>query len=219
MKFPNAFSGVKKIFVAEILSIIAAVLVLIFGIVGLSSVAAGASAAAAQSEAGITGALVGFGFAAFFGIASGIVLIIAYILQLVGVINGMKDEPAFKTSLIFIIVALACSIISSVASGNATVSSIFSVIQNIAQLCVTLFIIQGIRNLADKLGNTAVSDKGRKIYMLIAIIFGISILANIIALFAPAIASILSIVASVISIVQIIIFLTFLSNAKKMLAA
>lgn len=219
MRFPNAFAGVKKIFTAEILALIARICVLIASVGALATLGAAAATANTDSSAAAAVGLAGAGIAGIFGVASGILAIIAFILQILGINKAKADEPAFKTALIFILVGIAASVISSLFSSNETVSSIFSIVGDIANLCVTLYIIQGIKNLADQLNDGAMSAKGNKIFMLITVMYGIVLLANIIGLFAPAIASILAIVAAVIGIVQYFIFLSYLSQAKKMLAA
>ena len=214
MKFPNAFAGVKKIFTSEILSLIAAVAAFIAAILGFATI----GAVAAESAVGAGASLIGL---AIFGVASGILYIIAFILQIVGVSNAAKDEPAFKTALIFIIVGIVCSLVSSFTQSNGsatTISSIFSTLQQVASLGVTVFIIQGIINLADKLNNGEVSAKGATIFKIIICIYCIIIVAYIVSIFSAAIAGILTIIATVLSIVQYIVFLSFLAKAKKMLA-
>jgi uncharacterized protein with PQ loop repeat len=217
MRFPNAAAGVKKIFTAEILSLIAGFATVLASIGGLLAVAA-ATAADSDSDAAAAAGLAGAGVFAIFGIAAAILLVIAFILQLVGINKAKADEPAFKTALIFIFVGIAATLVGGFIN-NDTVKTIFDIISSVASLCVTLYIIQGIKNLADRLNDGAVSAKGNKIFMLIAIMYAIKLLASIIALFAPTVAGILGLVAAIVGIVQYIIFLTYLSQAKKMLAA
>ena len=209
MKFPNAFSGVKKIFTSEILSIIGAAAMLIAAIASLITLGAANDA---------SGAIAGLGISAILLVAGGIVALIAYILLIVGVSKAMKDEPAFKVSLIFIIVAAVSTIVVSFVGDTTAFGSILKIVTDVANLCVTLFIIQGIRNLADKMNNGEVSAKGQKIFMLITCIYVIILIAQIVALFSAAIAGVIAIIAYVLSIIQYIVFLTYLAQAKKMLA-
>ncbi len=217
MRFPNAAAGVKKIFTSEILSLIAGLLSVIAAIGGVV-LAAAATSADNSSDAAAAAGLAGLGIFAVFGIGAAILLVIAFILKLVGINKAKVDEPAFKTAMIFVLVGIVATLIGGFIN-NDTVKSIFDIISSVASLCVTLYIIQGIKNLADQLNDGAVSAKGSKIFMLIAFIYCIRILASIISLFAPTVAGILELVGAIVSIVQYIIFLTYLSQAKKMLAA
>ena len=217
MRFPNAAAGVKKIFTSEILSLIAGLLSVIAAIGGVV-LAAAATSADNSSDAAAAAGLTGLGIFAVFGIGAAILLVIAFILKLVGINKAKVDEPAFKTAMIFVLVGIVATLIGGFIN-NDTVKSIFDIISSVASLCVTLYIIQGIKNLADQLNDGAVSAKGSKIFMLIACIYCIRILASIISLFAPTVAGILELVGAIVSIVQYIIFLTYLSQAKKMLAA
>ena len=216
MRFPNAAAGVKKIFTSEILSLISGLLSVIAAIGGVV-LAAAATSADNSSDAAAAAGLAGLGIFAVFGIGAAILLVIAFILKLVGINKAKVDEPAFKTAMIFVLVGIVATLIGGFIN-NDTVKSIFDIISSVASLCVTLYIIQGIKNLADQLNDGAVSAKGSKIFMLIACIYCIRILASIISLFAPTVAGILELVGAIVSLVQYIIFLTYLSQAKKMLA-
>jgi hypothetical protein len=219
MRFPNAYEGVKKIFTAEILALIARVCVLVAAIGGLAAVGAVAVADSVDGDSVIAVGLAGAGLSGIFGVAAGVIAIIAFILQIVGINKAKADEPAFKTAMIFILVAIAASGVGSIFSSSETLQSIAQIVTDVAGLCVTLYIIQGIKSLADRLNNGAVSAKGNQIFLLIAVMYGVVLLANLIGLFAPTIAGVLAIVAAVVGIVQYFFFLSYLSQAKKMLAA
>ena len=63
MKYPNAYSGVKKIFSAEILSVIGAIVLIVSALLGLIAFAAGTAAQNAEAEtaSSLSGIAVGFG--------------------------------------------------------------------------------------------------------------------------------------------------------------
>ena len=115
MTFPNAYHGVKKIFTAEILSIIAAFLALVTAVVAIVaavSMAAGEEDAAAAAGLGTVGLII----------ASGVLYIISYIMNLVGLHQAGKDEANFKTAFIIMIFTLILTvvtvIINTISSGN-----------------------------------------------------------------------------------------------------
>lgn len=212
--FPNAAKGVKKIFAAEIIEIIAAVLSIIAIIIGLAGVAAGAGG----SE---EGALVGVGSAGVIILISLILLIVAFILSLVGIVNASKDEPAFKIALYGVIASIVISLVRSIFSSAATLVSICDILLKVAQIAVTVFIIQGIINLATKLNNEKVAGKGKTLLYIIVCVYVLSALTTIVsAIFGAGsvAANILGIVSEVLEIVQGVVFIILLAQAKKMLA-
>ena len=143
-------------------------------------------------------------------------------MSIVGISNASKDEPTFKTALICVIVGIIGSLVASIFSGNAVVSAIGSLVTNVANLFVTIFVITGIIRLADQLNNAEVGNKGNNILKMIIAISVLAIIANLIVLImggrVSVVAGIIAIVAAVLEIVQYIMYLSFLSNAKAMLA-
>ena len=106
MKFPNAANGVKKLFTAEILQIIAAVALAAAAIMSLVMLAN-----AANENAGAT---LGFGAGTLvFSIGGAVVSLISFILTIVGLVKASKDDNGFKTALAFIILAVVATIVGS----------------------------------------------------------------------------------------------------------
>ena len=214
--FPNAAKGVKRIFTAEILSLIAGVLAVpafILAVIG--------AAAAEVDSAG--GAIAGLGGASVLLLISGILFIIAAVLELVGIINASKDEAAFKIALYAIIASIVISLVRSIFSSAATLVSICDILLKVAQIVVTVFIIQGVINLAKKVNNEAVAKKGNSLLYIITCIYILSAIASIVvAIFggyaASFIAGVIAIVGAVLEVVQYVVFLVLLAQAKKMLA-
>ena len=214
MRFPNAYAGVKKLYTSEILSIVGGLALLVAAIL----IAIGKAGSEAGSE---TVEYAGIGIGAVIGLAGMVVLLISYIFQIIGVNKASNDEPAFKIALFLIIVSFICTAASSLTkdNGNATtLSSIFDSVWSVIELGVTVFIIQGIRNLADRLNNGAVSAKGATIFKIMTAFYALIIVANIVAIFSVTIAVIIAIIVPILSLIQYIIFLSFLSQAKKMLS-
>lgn len=217
MKYPNAHDGVKKIFVAEILSLIGSFLsaiVLGFSLLGIIAI----------EENSDTGAVAAFGGIALFGLAAAVILIIAFIMQIIGVNRAAIDEPAFKTALYLIIAGIVISLLSSFFGNNATVQAIFSIISDVIQLAITIFIIQGIRNLAVKLNNPDMDAKGNNIFKIICAVYILIFIARIITLIfngtaSKTIAGVFTIIAAVLTILQYVFYLLYLRKARFMLEA
>lgn len=216
MRFPNAASGVKKLFTAQILGLIASVAT----IIGLIFLIFTAAAADANAQGGAVAA--GLGTIILMG-ASAVLILIGSIMTLVGIIQASKDEGAFKTALIAIIVNLVAAVIAGIFSSNGLVQSICQIIQNVMNLAVTLFVINGVTNLAEKMNNTEVWSKGRNLLKVIVCIYALSLIASFISLifggiFMSVTAAILALIAAVLDVISYFLYLSLLNKGKKMLA-
>ncbi len=219
MKFENAAKGVKKIFSAEILSLIAG----IFTAVATILIIPLAASAKLESGAGLLAS--GFGMVALVT-AAAVLIIIAFIFHIIGISNAAKDEPSFKTAIIFLIVGIVTSMVSAFTqAGVPVLSSILDVVSKICSLCVTLFIIQGVINLAEKLNNDEIANKGRNLFKIITAMYVLMLIAYVlVAVFranpvTATIAIVMVVIAMILSVIQYILFLVYLSSAKKMLNA
>ena len=216
MRFPNAFKGVSKLFTAQVMMLIAGIAAVISGIV---SVVVGALSQ--NSEVAAVGALVVFGVIV---VVTAVFSVIAFILNLVGLIQARKDESSFTVALITTIVGIVASALMGTFQSNGLVSGLMNVIQIVASLATTLFVIQGIMKLANRLGNANMVNKGNTMFKLILAVQIIAIIARFIAaLFANntallVVAGVLAIIAAVINVVVYFLFLSYLGKAKKMLA-
>lgn len=217
MRFPNAASGVKKLFTAEILSLISTLAMII-------AVCLAVVAAAGSNAQNVTSGTIAAGMGTIILMAAAAVLaIIAGILALIGLINASKDEIAFKTALIATIISLVAAVIMGIFSRYSVVQSICQCIQNIMSVVVTVFVIQGIINLAGRLKEREVAAKGKTLMTILIVIFALAFVASLIsAIFGGALAStiagIIALVALVLDLIGYIIYLTLLAKAKKMLA-
>ena len=214
MRFPNAYVGVKKIYASELLSIISGVAFLLAAVGTFFTV----FFAGAGGDGGLLAAFLSGGLSFILVLAGAVIGVIALIFKIIGVNSAKADAPAFKTAMLFIYIALACTAVSSALKDNAAISSIASVVGAIAELGTTMFIIQGIRNLADRLNNGAVSAKGAKIFKALLIMYAITVLSSVISIFSADAAAVLDVVAGLVNIVIYFVFLSYLSNAKKMLS-
>ena len=216
MKFQNAFEGVKKIFAAEILSLIGSVCATV-----MLALSVGALISAANSSA--TGAAASLGGMAVLVVAVTVLAIIAFIFKLIGVIKASKDEPSFKVVLYLIIAGIVVSVVSGIFSGNATVKGIASILNDLVNLGITVYIIQGIKNLAAKLGDENMVKKGDTIFKYILAIYILVIIAQIVSLILQnttglIIVLVIIVISGILNVIQYFLYLGYLSKAKKMLA-
>lgn len=216
MKFQNAATGVKRIFTAEILKLIAAIVT----VVGIVMTIVTVAAANANSQGGTIAAGVG---TVLLIAAASVLALIGGIMALVGIINASKDEGAFKTALILIIISLIAAVVAGIFYQNATVQSICQIVQNLMSIFVTVFVIRGITNLAVKIGNDEVAKQGKSLLTIIVVFYALSLIANILVLvfggmFASVLGGVLAVVALVLNIIAYIVYLSLLSKGKNMLA-
>ena len=157
MRYPNADKGIKKIYLAEILGILAAVLAIVLVImVAANNVDAnmsGEEVAQAIETAKIGGPVV------VFGIFMMLLVLAAYILNLIGISNAAKDEDGFKRALWVLLASMAFGIVAAILeNSNAMVANWLKVPSTLFELVVIIYVLEGIGNLARNLGRKDVVD-------------------------------------------------------------
>ena len=207
MTFPNAFSGVRKIFLAELLMIAAEVFTIISAILMIIG---------SRNASVLGGAVI------VFGVVFLVAAICSFILNLIGISAAMRDEPSFKSALIFTLVGLGASFVSGFFAQGSFGKSFFELVQSIANIIVTLMIIQGIMNLADRLGNAGMAERGKRIMMLIlAVQVGAMVARLVSEIFRSngglIVAGAILIIAGIAAIVGYFLYLGYLKRAKEML--
>lgn len=219
MRFPNAFGGVKKIWLAEILGLIGSLCLLIMGFVGVGAAAGAAGALSESNEGALVAAGAGVLGASVFGLAGGVLGILAFIFNLVGLNQAGKDEVSFKQGFYAALIGIVVSIIGAFFSGNTVVATIFNIVSFVIQAFIFFCVINGVKALAQQYGNQELIRKGDNVLKIYLAVLVVGVIASLVSLFAPAVAGVMSIVASIASIVDYVLYIIFLSNAKKMLAA
>lgn len=216
MSYENAQKGISKVFTAQVLQIIAALCGAITGVLGVVAVAAVASESAGGAVASGIGVVIA-------GIAYVVLIIIAFIMQLVGLSTAGKDseqiKKAFTISIIGLIVAILFGILKSFTA--AWVGNIGDVIVAVLGLLVTYNVLFGCAGLNSELAEKASSTW--KIYMCIIILDIAIVIVSLImgALGVTAVSAvagtILVVADAVLEIVAYIMFIVFLNKAKNTL--
>ena len=157
MKYPNAAKGIKKIFVAEILSIVAAVLLLAIVIMMATSNVDTSMSGEAVTQA-LETAKVGAPFA-ILSIAMMVFMLASYVLNFIGIATASKDEAGFKRALWMLLESLACGIGADVLENtHARVADWLKVPSTLFELVVTIYVLEGIGSLARNLDNKQIAD-------------------------------------------------------------
>lgn len=214
MQFPHAQKGVSKLFWAEIIAIVYALLVIVGAI--LVAVAKG------DPESGLTiagGSIV---------LVGGVIAIVTFILQLIGLIQGSKDNLCFKIGLFIVLFSIVASIVKVVLEKYAPnldiVITILEVFIGVSAVLVMVYVITGVSVMAEKVGDGRLADKGRFLCTVICGLYFVSIVLGIIQLFfknpnegVAIMLRVFAIVAAVVQLVVYIMYLTYLSAARKTL--
>jgi len=220
MKFPNAYQGVKKIFTAEILSLIGAACMIIFAVFGVVALA---GMATASGDTALTG---GIGLAVF-GLAGGILSLIGLLFLMIGTKRAAQDEPIFNQAYMYILCSLILTLASIIISSiwlYGTWDNMSTTIANILAMIATIFIINGVQNLAKQLNRPDMVAQGNTYMTLLIIGYAVQIIVRVIPVFFGAdaatstVVGILSLAAEVFALIVYILYLVFLGKAKKMLA-
>lgn len=157
MRFPNAAKGINKIWIAEILGIVAAVLAIVMVILTAANHIDPSLSAEAATQA-IENAQIGTPFV-ILSVVMMLIMLVSYILNLIGIVNASKDEEGFKNALWVLLGTIVFGIVSAVTSNsNPRVSNWTQVPATLLELVVTMFVLEGIGNLAGVLGKQDIAD-------------------------------------------------------------
>lgn len=214
MKFPNAAKGIKKLFTAEVLYLISVILIGIGTIFALVS----------QSKEGFSAVILS-------SVAvGGIIVIVALVLQIVGVIQASKDEASFKgviyVTLFGIAVSVVASLLSALFRDNAILPSISNLVSSIVSVISTVLIILGICNLMNQIGKQDLVVKGGKVLRIVVWLAILSLIMRFINIFLPSnfddakplakvIVLCLCILAVILEIAEYVLYISLLSKASK----
>ena len=218
MQFPNAHKGVSQIFTAEILTLIAGIL----GII--AAVSAAVAVAASEAEAG-DAAIGGFALGAGgLALVAGVLAIIGFILTILGITKASKDEATFKSALLWLILGIVGGVVQSMGQSGDFVPLIGSLLSSLGSMLSTYYVILGIIKLADRKRDAAVSAKGNRLIKIILAIYILALILTVVDGFAGGTdggvvaGGVVGVISLILLIVAYVLYLTLLSQAKKMLA-
>ncbi|MBQ3329279.1 MAG: hypothetical protein IJG88_04930 [Eggerthellaceae bacterium] len=206
MTLPNAYKGVKKIFVAEILQLIGSVLTL----VGLTMLVGGAGAY--LETGGDASAVSTVATGGIFTLLAPCLAILALVLNLVGLKQASADEPdrmgkAFTCAIIALVLSFVVVVFVLMHWGGA---SFLNALSDLAEMCAIIFTIMGVSEVTQNIARQDVADMGPKILTISVIAIVASIIAGIVGNTSGGEASI---IALVLMMVAYVVFLVFLGRA------
>ena len=216
MKFPNTFKGIKKIWIAEMLMLLAAGLsiVLVFVIAGNSVVID--DAVVVNTEAVKTPT-------AIIGIGAAVIILVAFLLNLIGIINCRKDDKNFINALIATLLGVVCGIINAIwGESKPRLGSWMEFVMVMESCYASYYVLTGVSKLSEAYPDEATKklvDKSRN-WLLgsFSLSAGLKLIVDIFNIQDGTPKTIMAIVAVLAEIVSYVIYLMALNKSKKMLA-
>lgn len=220
MKFPNAAKGVKKIFNAEIILLIAALIGgagLVLGLIG------------ASNETGESNGTILLAVSGALLIVSGIALLVAGIINIVGFIQAAKDEEGIKRAVLCTVFSALFAFVAAFFENKTGflggLGTVLSSISTVLNMLVALFMIGGLMNLSAKCNRPDMVKKGHDILITIIVSYIITFALILLVRFGAYTSSFgagvinwLSGLSALFTVFIYVLELIYLAKAKKMLA-
>ena len=218
MRYPNAAKGIKKIYLAEILGILALVLAIVMAIMVAGS-HVDTSLSGEEAAQALQAANLGTPFV-ILGVAMMLLMLVSYFMNLIGVINASKDDEVFKMALWALLASIAFGVVAAILeNSNAKVASWLKVPSTLFELVVTIYVLEGIGNLARNLGKNDIADLSKqcRTWMMYALV--LSAAAEVFVALGTtgsALNTTSGIAASLLGIVAYVVYLRVLNKARLM---
>lgn len=209
MRFPNAYTGVKKVFTAQILSLISTVFFF----------AEAAIALFITEEISLDENETAFFVILAMTVTGTVLAIISFVVQLVGLNQARRDERLFKKAMYFVIICAICTV--AILFGGGMFGRIAAGIDEVSTLLIFVYIFISIYTLAEQLGNVGMQKMGKLALLIVTVVFGSALLIQITVAFIPYMEDMvetLSFVSVILEFVGYITALIYIGMAKKMLS-
>ena len=144
-----------------------------------------------------------------------ILAIVAYSMQIIGVSDAKTDDEGFDNALIFIVAGIIVSVLSAFFKG--WVGSVLSLAVKVLAVIVMICIINGVRSLAQKLGNTKIDNNGKTVCTVVIVLAVMAILVSFADIFVPSISLLLTLIAGCLNIAKTAVFVVYLCKGIRML--
>ncbi len=166
MRFPNACKGLKKIFFAELISLIALVpyAVSLVLVQFLPEEINKNNAEILPAEVVVT----------ILSILSLVMMTVAYVLNVIGYVTASKDNESFKKAMLLTIAGMVLTVVSGImenANGNPILTNTFDSMENILDLLITLMTISGIVTLSVTYGDLRIVESGKALFKFLFAIY------------------------------------------------
>lgn len=223
MTFPRARKGVRKIFVAELITLFVGLATGFLSIFFESEIRL-----LPQAIEGLTkgGSLEMNGWIVLIIAGVAVVLsLFAALINLIGYIQASRDETSFLGALIFMLLyAVLSGFATYFQQSNEVFAGAFTISASIAELFMIILTVKGLVNLSYNLNSRKMVARGNVLLRLIAVICLLSVVAEIVVflfrlnVFVTSLLFAVLITNLVLSLVYYIIYLIYLSSCCAMLS-
>lgn len=197
MNYPSAASGLKMMFLAQILTIVGAVVTVV----------------------GAMLAVVTAGILSIVMLLGSLLVLAAGILDIVGLYKAGADDQGYRGALIFALIAVVVGVIMGWMDQSGILYALLSIVDSILTFLVVNAVCQTTGNLLHSMGKDDLAEKGNtvsKLYFICTVITVVCTLVGAIPVI-NILAGLAGIVGGVITIVGYVLYLIFLSNGGKAL--
>ena len=178
MEYPNAAKGLKKIFLAELLHLIGAVMVVCALIVlasnGIDLKASGDVLREKLEATGMTVPMI------VYSVGTIILLLIGLFLNLAGIYQASRDEDSFKRAMWATLFTILVSFVGSfIQRSNPAAADWIDVVITICTMMTSLLVLGGIIRIAESTGSKEVSDRAKWCSKFIVFPFALSLVGEL----------------------------------------
>lgn len=194
MNYPSAASGLKMMFLAQILTIVGAVVTVV----------------------GAMLAVVTAGILSIVMLLGSLLVLAAGILDIVGLYKAGADDQGYRGALIFALIAVVVGVIMGWMDQSGILYALLSIVDSILTFLVVNAVCQTTGNLLHSMGKDDLAEKGNtvsKLYFICTVITVVCTLVGAIPVI-NILAGLAGIVGGVITLVGYVLYLIFLSNGS-----
>jgi len=218
MRFPNACKGLKKIFYAELISLIALVpyAVSMVLIQFLPEEINENNAEMLPAEVVVT----------ILSLVSLVLMTVAYVLNIIGYVNASKDNESFKKAMLLTIAGLVLTVVSGImenVNASPILTNTFDSMEQILDLLITLTTISGIVTLSVTYGDLRMVESGKALFKFLFAIYLPTLIAYVFVYMlrntrsAAILAVTVTLISFVLNAVYSLLYLRYLYRAVNML--
>lgn len=218
MGFPNACKGLKKIFYAELISLIALVpyAVSMVLIQFLPEEINENNAEMLPAEVVVT----------ILSLVSLVLMTVAYVLNIIGYVNASKDNESFKKAMLLTIAGLVLTVVSGImenVNASPILTNTFDSMEQILDLLITLTTISGIVTLSVTYGDLRMVESGKALFKFLFAIYLPTLIAYVFVYMlrntrsAAILAVTVTLISFVLNAVYSLLYLRYLYRAVNML--
>ncbi|MEG2421516.1 MAG: hypothetical protein RSB55_08185 [Oscillospiraceae bacterium] len=197
-----AVAGLKKLRVAQILSVIAVILTAVGAIMALSG-AVVAGGTAMDSGAASIGALATAGAGGLMTIAGLIVALVSFIMELVGLVKIGPAHINYKYALYAVLANIALGVVGIFVMGFPVVSAILQAASPILVFLTVYFVLSATITLLREKGDEAAAAKGTTLRTVYLVCTAVDVAGSLIVL-VPALAGFANTATAISAVVQIV---------------